>query len=148
MLPRFISDASDYFDLTLCNPPFHASQEDALRGTQRKWRGLGKSAAKHKDAVLNFGGQHTELWCEGGEALYIRRMIEESRHFSQQVFWFSTLVSKEANLPGVQHALRKAKACDVKVVEMAQVQKKSRFIAWTFLHPAAQAAWRKERWSA
>jgi 23S rRNA (adenine1618-N6)-methyltransferase len=26
------------FDLTLCNPPFHASREEATRGSQRKWR--------------------------------------------------------------------------------------------------------------
>jgi len=62
--------ANDYFDLTLCNPPFHSSQEEAESGSQRKWRGLGKAAPKHNAPVLNFGGQNTELWCEGGEALF------------------------------------------------------------------------------
>ncbi|XOT98236.1 RlmF-related methyltransferase, partial [Alcaligenes pakistanensis] len=32
---------NDYFDLTLCNPPFHSSQEEAASSNQRKWRGLG-----------------------------------------------------------------------------------------------------------
>jgi 23S rRNA (adenine1618-N6)-methyltransferase len=73
-------------------------------------------------------------------------MIEESKTVSRQVFWFSTLVSKESNLPGILHALRKANAFTVKTVEMAQGQKKSRFVAWTFLNPAAQEAWRKARW--
>ena len=141
-----ILGANDYFDLTLCNPPFHSSQEDALRGTQRKWRGLGKAAPKQKSAVLNFGGQHTELWCEGGEARFVRRMIEESTNVRSQVLWFSTLVSKESNLPGVLHALRKVGAFDVRVVEMAQGQKKSRFVAWTFLNNQAQRTWRNERW--
>ncbi|MCQ9616077.1 23S rRNA (adenine(1618)-N(6))-methyltransferase RlmF [Paenalcaligenes niemegkensis] len=138
--------ANDYFDLTLCNPPFHTSREDALSGTRRKWRGLGKAVPKQTTSALNFGGQSTELWCEGGEALFIRRMIEESTSIRSQVLWFSTLVSKESNLPGLLHALRKVNAFDVRTVEMTQGQKKSRFIAWTFLNAAAQQAWRSERW--
>lgn len=137
---------NDYFDLTLCNPPFHMSQEEALSGTRRKWRGLGKAVPKQTTSTLNFGGQNTELWCEGGEALFIRRMIEESTTVSSQVLWFSTLVSKASNLPGVLYALRKANAFDVRTVEMAQGQKKSRFVAWTFLSAAAQEAWRNARW--
>lgn len=138
--------ANDYFDLTLCNPPFHSSQEEAVSGSQRKWRGLGKAVPKHNAPVLNFGGQNTELWCEGGEALFIRRMIEESVAVGEQVLWFSTLVSKASNVPGVLNALRKAKAVKVKTVEMAQGKKQSRFVAWTFLDAVAQEAWRKERW--
>jgi 23S rRNA (adenine1618-N6)-methyltransferase len=63
-----------------------------------------------------------------------------------QVFWFSTLVSKASNVPGVLNALKKAKAVKVKTVEMTQGQKQSRFVAWTFLDAAAQEAWRNERW--
>ncbi|MGG4603529.1 23S rRNA (adenine(1618)-N(6))-methyltransferase RlmF [Paenalcaligenes sp. Me131] len=142
-----VLSTNDYFDLTLCNPPFHASRAEALSGSTRKWRGLGKAAPKqNNNTVLNFGGQGTELWYEGGEAAFIRLMIEESRAVSRQVFWFSTLVSKESNLPGILHALRKANAFTVKTVEMTQGQKKSRFVAWTFLNPAAQETWRKGRW--
>ncbi|MGO3712138.1 23S rRNA (adenine(1618)-N(6))-methyltransferase RlmF [Alcaligenes aquatilis] len=137
---------NDYFDLTLCNPPFHSSQEEAVSSSQRKWRGLGKAAPKHNAPVLNFGGQNTELWCEGGEALFIRRMIEESVAVGGQVLWFSTLVSKASNVPGVLNALKKAKAVKVKTVEMTQGQKQSRFVAWTFLDAGEQEAWRKARW--
>lgn len=138
--------ANDYFDLTLCNPPFHSSQEEALSSNQRKWRGLGKAPQKQNTAVLNFGGQNTELWCEGGEVLFIRRMIEESIAVGKQVLWFSTLVSKASNLPDVLSALKKAKAFEVKTVEMTQGQKQSRFVAWTFLDAAEQEDWRNERW--
>ncbi|WP_341666821.1 23S rRNA (adenine(1618)-N(6))-methyltransferase RlmF [Alcaligenes sp. SDU_A2] len=141
-----IVGTDDYFDLTLCNPPFHASQDEALNGSQRKWRGLGKAPPKQSAAVLNFGGQQSELWCEGGEAQFIRRMIKESTVISRQVLWFSTLVSKASNLPGILHALRKAKAFDVQTVEMTQGQKKSRFVAWTFLNAIEQEAWRDGRW--
>lgn len=139
--------ANDYFDLTLCNPPFHASKEEALSGNRRKWRGLGKTTPKKNTSILNFGGQNHELWCEGGEALFIRRLIEESTTLRSQVLWFSSLVSKESNLPSLYRALKRVTAVDVRTVEMTQGQKKSRFIAWTFLSTTAQQAWRSQRWN-
>jgi len=108
------------FDLSLCNPPFHASLDEATRGSQRKWRGLGKADPKRKLPVLNFGGQAAELWCVGGEAAFVRKLIEESAQIPRQVLWFSSLISKAANLPGVHAALKKAGALDVRTVEMAQ----------------------------
>ena len=41
--------ADDLFDLTLCNPPFHASMDDARTGTERKWKNLGKAAPDTSD---------------------------------------------------------------------------------------------------
>jgi len=61
------------FDITLCNPPFHASEAEASSGSQRKWRNLGKLDSKRKLPVLNFGGQARELWCEGGELAFVGR---------------------------------------------------------------------------
>lgn len=118
----------EQFTLTLCNPPFHASAAEALTGTQRKWRGLGKKPPQ----ALNFGGQSNELFCEGGEATFLITMIRESRLFAKQCVWFTTLVSKATNLPLVYRELKKVQAVTVKTVEMAQGQKQSRFVAWTF----------------
>ena len=115
------------FDLTMCNPPFHASAEEAADGTQRKMRNLGG-----KKAGLNFGGKANELWCEGGELGFIRRMIEESAGFAGQCGWFTTLVSKSEHLPPLEKALRRVKAAEVKVINMAQGQKRSRILAWSF----------------
>jgi len=132
------------FDLTLCNPPFHASLEEATRGSQRKWRALSKADPKRKLPVLNFGGQSNELWCEGGEIRFVTQLINESVAVGQQVLWFSTLVSKASNLPPIQSALKKAGALQVRVVEMGQGQKQSRFVAWTFQTDAQQQAWYKK----
>ncbi|MCY1176613.1 Ribosomal RNA large subunit methyltransferase F [compost metagenome] len=95
--------------------------------------------------MLNFGGQGAELWCEGGEAGFLQRMVDESVQFKDQVLWFSSLVSKGANLPGMQARLQRSDAVDIRVVEMAQGQKQSRFVAWTFLDQAQQQAW-QQRW--
>jgi 23S rRNA (adenine1618-N6)-methyltransferase len=130
------------FALTMCNPPFHGSLEDAQAGTQRKWSGLGKNLAKHgsnnKSAVLNFGGQNAELYCEGGEQAFVTAMIKESKQYASQCVWFTTLISKAANLPTVYSALKKVNASEVKTIEMSQGQKKSRIVAWTFINTSQQ----------
>lgn len=122
----------EYFDLTICNPPFHESLEDASRGTSRKWKNLGK---KPKTQNLNFGGQGAELWCPGGEKAFILKMIEESITYPTQVGFFTTLVSKEMNLPVLIKALKKTQATEVRTLEMTQGQKKSRVLSWTFEKP-------------
>lgn len=121
------------FDLTLCNPPFHASLLDASAGTQRKWKNLGKKAARIP--ALNFGGQGAELWCEGGEKAFVCRMIAESVGVGDRCLWFSTLISKQATLPFVYRALQQAGVSDSRTIKMAQGQKQSRIVAWTFLNP-------------
>ena len=132
----------DRFDLSLCNPPFHSSAEDAARGSQRTWRNLGRPVAERSATALNFGGQATELWCTGGEASFLRRMIRESAGVRAQVLWFSSLVSKAENLAGVRRQLQNAGAHEVREVAMAQGSKQSRFVAWTFLDKPGRDAWR------
>lgn len=130
------------FALTLCNPPFHASLAEASKGTERKLRNLGKEV-KDKP-VLNFGGQKAELWCEGGEAAFLAAMINQSLAFAEQCLWFSSLVSKKENLPAAKKALTRVGARQVRVLEMAQGNKVSRVLAWTFFDEAGCREW----WSA
>ena len=141
--------AGEVFDLTMCNPPFHASAAEAAAGSQRKTTGLSTgTTGRAARPVLNFGGQNAELWCAGGEAAFIRRMVQESARRPRSCYWFTTLVSKKETLPGVYRALQTAGATAVRTLAMAQGQKKSRLVAWTFLTPAQQETWRKTRWAA
>jgi 23S rRNA (adenine1618-N6)-methyltransferase len=119
------------FALSLCNPPFHASAAEAREGSQRKWRNL--KGDSRPAPVLNFGGRGGELWCEGGEAGFVARMIAESAEIPDRIAWFTSLVSKSENLPALRRALRKAGAQENRVLPMAQGQKQSRILAWTFL---------------
>lgn len=114
------------YDVSMCNPPFHASRTEAQVGTHRKWKNL-----KVKTKALNFGGQSNELWCPGGEVAFIKLMIEESAHVNCK--WFTTLVSKASSLVPIYRALEKARPKEIKTVDMGQGQKKSRFVAWTFI---------------
>lgn len=134
----------EWFDFSMCNPPFHGSQAEAQAGTQRKWKNLGHAKDFSK---LNFGGQNAELWCDGGELAFIQNMIQESQAFATRCFWFTSLVSKASNLPAINTALKQARVQQSKTINMQQGQKQSRFVAWSFLNPVQQAAWAKMRWS-
>jgi 23S rRNA (adenine1618-N6)-methyltransferase len=120
----------EVFDASMCNPPFHASAAEAAESSRRKRRRLGASTKTM--GVLNFGGQAAELWCEGGELGFVQRMIAESALTARACRWFTSLVSKSEHLPRLQQALRAARAGDVRIIEMAQGQKKSRILAWRF----------------
>lgn len=125
---------NEYYHLTMCNPPFHKSLADASKGTSKKWQNLNKASPKNipKDNTLNFGGQKAELWCQGGELSFIRKMIKESKQYQKQVLWFTCLVSKKDHLSTIKLTLKKAQATQINIVKMAQGQKVSRFIAWSF----------------
>jgi 23S rRNA (adenine1618-N6)-methyltransferase len=127
---RGIIQPGERFDLTICNPPFHASAEDAHAGTARKLNNLtGKKGVR---PILNFGGRSNELWCEGGEEQFVRSMIRESEQFAGSCHWFTTLISRESNLRKVYKTLNEAGAAGVRTIRMAQGNKVSRFVAWTF----------------
>jgi len=132
------------FDITICNPPFHASLQEAQASAAEKWKKLGISKPQ---TALNFGGQKTELWCYGGEAGFIRRMVEQSALAAQQCLWFSTLVSKKDTLPVIYKALKQVSALDVKTISMTHGQKVSRIVAWTFQNEAEQREWRSRFWN-
>lgn len=122
------------FAACLCNPPFHGSLEEAREGTLRKLRNLDLITGKDSGSAppLNFGGQAAELWCPGGEGAFIGRMIGESAHLPGLCRWFTSLVAKEASLPGLQTALDAVRPKSVRIIPMAQGQKRSRILAWSF----------------
>jgi len=132
----------ELYDVTICNPPFHASAEEAKKGSLRKLSSLHKK--KVTEAKLNFGGVNQELWCKGGEKKFVRDMIRQSRQFSKSVLWFTTLVSKQSNLNSAYEALKNAKVFEYKTIEMGQGTKSSRIIAWTFKTKAQQESWRSK----
>lgn len=125
-----VIEKEDRFDLTMCNPPFHSSLEEALKANKRKVDNLNKGNKEIKKG-LNFGGQKAELWCPGGERLFLKKMAKESAMFASQVYYFTSLVSNKDNLKPTIKVLEKLGA-KCKVLEMTQGQKISRVLAWTF----------------
>jgi 23S rRNA (adenine1618-N6)-methyltransferase len=139
-----IINKEDKIELIICNPPFHASIEDAQKGTRRKIKNL--SGKKVKTPELNFSGISNELICEGGEYQFIQNMIRESKKFSKNCYWFSTLVSKQSNLKGIYKLIENIEANQIKRITMGTGNKSSRIVAWTFLSIEEQKEWIETRW--
>lgn len=141
--------SGENFELSICNPPFHNTPDDVMAVSQRKWNNLGKTGGQKGAAQprLNFGGGGTELWCNGGERAFVKNMIEQSINIPKRVMWFTSLVSSADNLVHIEAALKKAKVVESRTIPMAQGQKQSRFVAWTFCGNGEREKWRKARWS-
>lgn len=144
--PRFIfkniMESEDKFAFTICNPPFHNSKEEATKVALRKVNNL--SSNKTTTPTLNFGGQNAELWCPGGELGFITEMIYESAKYPMHCLWYTTLVSKQAHLNSLYKTLNKVNAANITTIDMAQGQKTSRILAWTFLTEKQQKEWKFE----
>ena len=136
-----IIKAKERYDVTVCNPPFHSSAQEALKGSSRKVANLARSRASKTASVseqqtnptLNFGGQADELWCNGGERLFLKKMIKESQAFSNQCRWFTSLVSKADNVKPAMKLIKKLGATNIKEIQMVQGNKITRIVAWTYL---------------
>jgi 23S rRNA (adenine1618-N6)-methyltransferase len=135
-----IIEKGEYFHITCCNPPFHKSAEEAMAGSVRKNKNLARNKNKRMSNVksiqsnqhLNFEGKSNELWCEGGELAFVKKMINESRAISDQVGLFTCLISKKDNIPNLLATLKASKVREFDVHEMEQGNKISRFISWQF----------------
>ena len=123
-----IIQPDDVFDVVVCNPPFYKNRHEARQKNQRKWKNLKLETADQQ----NFGGLSNELWYKGGEVGFVRKMVAESGQFKKQVHWFTTLISQKENVKTIKRAINKTLPTEVKVVNMEQGNKISRFIAWTF----------------
>lgn len=134
---------NDRFDFTMCNPPFHKSKKEAKEGSLRKIQNLSKTT--NKKLTLNFGGQHNELWCEGGEVEFIFKMIDESKLYKNNCLWFTTLVSKKENLSKIYDKLNSYNPMQIETIQMTQGQKQTRIVAWTFFSKNEQEKWYKNK---
>lgn len=134
----------EIIDLTICNPPFHNSLDEAKKASLRKYSNLKKK--KYSQAVLNFAGQSNELWCKGGEFAFVKKMIKESKIFSKSCFVFSTLISKKENLNKFYKLLKKNDAFEINIIKMEQGNKISHILAWTFLDIEEQRKYVSEKW--
>ena len=120
----------EHFDLTICNPPFHRSGNEARSASRRKVGNLtGKFISKPE---LNFGGQNNELWCEGGESHFVKQMIIQSKELQVTGTWFSSLVSKSDHLKELYQTLKNVGAGEIRTIPLNFGNKMSRILAWKF----------------
>lgn len=125
-----IIQEDEYFHFTMCNPPFYSSEEEAKKTAFQKLKNLNPDKTL-AELNRNFSGQPNELWCNGGEALFIKRMIKQSVSFKTQVGLFTTLVSRKEHLNTFYKQLKKLKATH-QTIKMTQGHKSSHMLIWQF----------------
>ncbi|WP_339875540.1 23S rRNA (adenine(1618)-N(6))-methyltransferase RlmF [Olleya marilimosa] len=131
---------TDKVTVTMCNPPFFKNEEDALKATTSKLKGLGKPTDQ---MVRNFAGQAHELWCKGGEKAFLHNYLYESSLLKTQSYWYTSLVSNKDNVKTINQSLKKLGATAVLTIGMNIGNKKSRIVAWTFLDEQQKEDWNK-----
>ena len=131
---------TDKVTVTMCNPPFFKNEEDALKATTSKLKGLGKPTDQ---MVRNFAGQAHELWYKGGEKAFLHNYLYESSLLKTQSYWYTSLVSNKDNVKTINQSLKKLGATAVLTIGMNIGNKKSRIVAWTFLDEQQKEDWNK-----
>ena len=121
-----VIEEGDKFTLTMCNPPFYKSAEEARGANRRKTRNLGNNA------VRNFSGNNNELWYVGGEKAFLHTYMYESSKFPKVSQWFTSLVSKKENVDSLEASAKKLKVSEFKVIPMHQGNKVTRIVCWRF----------------
>lgn len=121
-----IIEEGDSFTVTMCNPPFYKSAEEARGANRRKTRNLGNNA------VRNFAGNSNELWYVGGEKAFLHTYLYESSLQPTVSKWFTSLVSKKENVKSLEKSAEKLKVAEYKVIPMSQGNKVTRIVCWRF----------------
>lgn len=130
-------------DFAMTNPPFYESDKELLKSAEKKAR------PPHSACT----GAPIEMVCEGGEVVFVRRILEESLVLRERVQWYTAMLGKISSLEILVDKLREEMVGNYAVTEFIQGAKTRRWaIAWSFcpMRPAQDVsrgmkavAWRK-----
>lgn len=120
-----IVKAGEKFTVSMCNPPFFKSKEEAEAASNRKLKNL-----KLDTKTRNFSGNANELWYNGGEKAFLHNYLYQSSQYKDQFEWFTSLVSKKELVKSMSKSLKKLNTKEIKIIEMTQGNKISRIVAW------------------
>ena len=117
-----VVNSTDQFDVSICNPPFFETAEQALKWNQKKWK------TQSAERI----GTNSELIYDGGEKAFISNMVKESIEFQKQIELFSCLVSKKSTIDVIQKACKQAGTRSLEFIEIKTGRKVSRIAVWNF----------------
>ncbi|THX36667.1 hypothetical protein D6C98_03190 [Aureobasidium pullulans] len=113
----------DKLDFTMCNPPFYSSPEDMAVSS------AGKSDAP--SAVCT--GADVEMICEGGDAGFVLRMVEESIELGNTVRWYTSMLGKLSSVHQVIDRLKEIGVTNWAVTLLRAGNKTRRWaVGWSF----------------
>ncbi|KAK4990510.1 hypothetical protein LTR66_006783 [Elasticomyces elasticus] len=111
-------------NFTICNPPFYSSKDDMESGHASK--------AVPPSAVCT--GAEIEMICEGGDAGFVCRMIDESLVLRDRVQWYTSMLGKLSSLHTVVARLKEAGVKNWAITVLRAGSKTRRWaVGWSFV---------------
>ena len=123
VLDGVLRDGESGFGFCMCNPPFFDSLADASRNPRTAC-----------------GGSPAEMVYPGGEAAFVRRIVEDSRSLGTRVWWYTSLLGKKATLRALVAELRgPGGPAAIRTTEFSQGKTQRWGLAWSYTREAAAA---------
>ena len=114
--------------VTVCNPPFFASWEEAVESMRRAPARAGAC-----------GGAPHEMATVGGEAAFAGRLADESQPLGERALWFSCMLGKRASVADVSLRLARARVPALRTTELVQGVTRRWAVAWSWAFDAGCA---------
>jgi 23S rRNA (adenine1618-N6)-methyltransferase len=110
-------------DFVMMNPPFYTSDDEMLSSAEKK------SRPPHSACT----GAPVEMVCDGGEVVYVGRMIQESLGLRGRIQWYTSMLGKVSSLVTLVDRLRLNGIDNFAVTELVQGNKTRRWaLGWSF----------------
>ncbi|KAJ6487757.1 S-adenosyl-L-methionine dependent methyltransferase [Mycena sanguinolenta] len=109
-------------DFTMCNPPFYSSREDVTTSAESK--------EFEPNAVCT--GADVEMITEGGEASFVRRMVDESVEIGERCRWYTSMLGKMSSITEIIGAIREHGIQNYGITEFVQGSTRRWAVVWSF----------------
>ncbi|KAJ8080938.1 hypothetical protein PM082_017773 [Marasmius tenuissimus] len=117
-----LSEGTQKFDFTMCNPPFYSSAEDVAQSSEAK--------EFAPNSVCT--GAAIEMITEGGESAFVRRMVEESTKIGPRCKWYTSMLGKLSSVAEVVEELRANSIENYAITEFVQGKTRRWAVGWSF----------------
>ncbi|KAG9224133.1 hypothetical protein CCMSSC00406_0006801 [Pleurotus cornucopiae] len=119
---KLLEDSSAVFSFTMCNPPFYATAEEVSRSAEMK----------HLPPNAACTGADIEMITDGGEARFVRRMVEESLQHPLRCRWYTSMLGKLSSLMEIVDDLKGNNVDNYAITEFTQGQTRRWAVGWSF----------------
>jgi 23S rRNA (adenine1618-N6)-methyltransferase len=107
----------------MCNPPFYQSRAQMVKSAEEKLR----------QPFTACTGSESEMVTDGGEVVFVSRMIAESLELKDRVQWYTSMLGIFSSVKVLIQKLKENKIENYAVTEFIQGKKTRRWgLAWSF----------------
>ncbi|KAK6191421.1 hypothetical protein SNE40_003115 [Patella caerulea] len=124
-IPQFVLSSDQSYDFVMCNPPFFADHMEAQAITTTR-------KVDRPDPPSMSTAEDCESIVPGGEAQFIKQMIQDSFQLKEKIRVFTSMVGKKINVSVIKEELKRRQISNFSTTEFCQGKTMRWGIAWTF----------------